>query len=77
MTNNDKSLRWLSLLSNWSFPPQVQEMLVARKTRTREALTLMWCAGQLPDKNLAQGLRGLHSELILLKGPPFVSDLIS
>ena len=39
--------------------PQVQEMLAARKTRTREALALMWCAGQLPGKNLAQGLRGL------------------
>lgn len=38
--------------------PQVQEMLVARKTRTREALTLMWCVGQLPEKNLSQGLRG-------------------
>ncbi|XP_078356073.1 transmembrane protein 214-B-like, partial [Oculina patagonica] len=34
----------------------VQEMLVARKTRTREALALMWCAGQLPEKDLAQGL---------------------
>lgn len=34
-------------------------MLEKRKTRTREALALMWCAGQLPDKNLARGLRGL------------------
>ena len=34
-------------------------MLEKRKTRTREALALMWCAGQLPEKNLAQGLRGL------------------
>ena len=38
---------------------QVQEMLVARKTRTREALALMWCAGQLPEKDLAQGLTGV------------------
>lgn len=36
-------------------------MLAVRKTRPREALALMWCAGQLPDKNLAQGLRGLSS----------------
>ena len=34
-------------------------MLEKRKTRTREALALMWCAGQLPEKNLARGLRGL------------------
>ena len=38
---------------------QVQDMLEKRKTRTREALALMWCAGQLPEKNLAHGLRGL------------------
>ena len=34
-------------------------MLEKRKTRTREALALMWCAGQLPEKNLTRGLRGL------------------
>ena len=34
-------------------------MLEKRKTRTREALALMWCAGQLPEKSLARGLRGL------------------
>lgn len=34
-------------------------MLEKRKTRTREALALMWCGGQLPDKNFARGLRGL------------------
>ena len=38
---------------------QVQDMLEKRKTRTREALALMWCAGQLPEKNLTRGLRGL------------------
>ena len=43
---------------------QVQEMLVARKTRTREALALMWCAGQLPHENLSQGLAGLLSRQI-------------
>ncbi|XP_068678682.1 transmembrane protein 214-A-like [Montipora foliosa] len=36
---------------------EIQEMLTARKTHTREALALMWCAGQLPDKNLAWGLK--------------------
>lgn len=34
-------------------------MLMQRRTRTREALTLMWCVGQLPEKDLAQGLTGL------------------
>ena len=34
-------------------------MLVARKTRTREALALMWCAGQLPQEDLSQGIAGL------------------
>ena len=33
-------------------------MLNARKTRPREALALMWSLGQLPNKDLSQGLKG-------------------
>lgn len=59
-----KFLRKIRLLSYVSYvclhdTLQVQDMLEKRKTRTREALALMWCAGQLPEKNLARGLRGL------------------
>ena len=50
--------RWINNV--WNFCcAQVQEMLMQRRTRTREALTLMWCVGQLPEKDLAQGLTGL------------------
>ena len=40
------------------FAEQVLDMLETRKTRTREALALMWCVGQLPHKNLTQALKG-------------------
>ena len=52
-------------VNTFMFDLQIQEMLAARKTRTREALALMWCAGQLPDKNLAWGLKGKNCKYLI------------